>query len=269
MRKIILHVILAIFIVLGGNISMTETVDAYYPCHFDWPGETGNCEGCQSLSPTECHTYCTPTFFGYSCYTYLQQKQNNNQTCTERFLYSLIGTRTSYLDCSSPTPSPTPNPTPQPAIQPCSPTVTGMVDITLYVQCMCPDGTEVSSNNGISDCVGHGRVVCWDGSSATNESQCPQYKYCPSDYYTKRPLSYSCVQQTQLCSDGSSIPVYESCRTIQYQCPYDTFWNGSWCQRTVYFLPYYDTTNTTFGNSYGTTYGDDYWYSNMSYVYGW
>lgn len=67
MEKNLCVVIFAIFLCLFGQISQTQNLSAYYPCEFLYPGETGNCEGCGNLSPTDCHRDCTPGYCGYNC----------------------------------------------------------------------------------------------------------------------------------------------------------------------------------------------------------
>lgn len=80
MKKQLLIVAFALFL---GTFTQPQSLFAYYPCEFVYPGETGNCEGCGDLSPTDCHRDCAPTWGGYNC----SRKQDNSpeQKCLANY----------------------------------------------------------------------------------------------------------------------------------------------------------------------------------------
>jgi hypothetical protein len=61
------HLLIVTFAIFLGIFAQPQTLSAYYPCEFTYPGQTGNCEGCGNLSPTDCHRDCVQGFYGYDC----------------------------------------------------------------------------------------------------------------------------------------------------------------------------------------------------------
>lgn len=217
MKKI--RALIVSFSLLCGLLGTTIPVSALYPCSFTYPGQDGNCEGCQDLIPSECHANCTPTtpyFYGYNCHDYIQKKRNGGVVFP---------------------PSPTPLPTILPA---CKPALDGEFYFAVAVDCTCPNGVVISSMGGFtSQCQWNTHpIYCAHGSSVYGcYTPTPQTKTCWDG--TQIPVSHSCPTQTQTCWNGSIIPIYQACPVQQPTCSYYQYWNGYQCVSLYQPLPYW------------------------------
>lgn len=90
MKKQLLIVAFALFL---GTFIQPQSLFAYYPCEFSHPGETGNCEGCGDLSPTDCHRNCIQGLYGYDC----SQVKKVTPVCAQNTTYY------NNTSCSCPT----------------------------------------------------------------------------------------------------------------------------------------------------------------------
>lgn len=244
MKKHLIVVVTALFISI---FIQPQSLFAYYPCSFAYPGETGNCEGCGELSPTDCHKDCAPTWSGYNCsqmprpVSYCSLYQEYSFAVTPSVQQCVCPTGSSMVDsnaqvvgvhrfrCVIPTPAPYPTPAPQP-----QPVTSCAVDTTYFFnfsqkQCACPTDSYKVVHTGYG-LTGGESFVC-------------------KSYYQPLPMPAPVVTQT--CWNGTVIPSTSSCPSAPV-CLYNQYWSGYEC------VDYYQ--------SYSPVYQP---VSQYSFVYSW
>lgn len=246
MKKQLLVVAFALFL---GIFAQPQSLFAYYPCEFKYPGQTGNCEGCGDFLPTDCHRDCTETLYGYNCSQVnkvipvcaLNTTYYNNSSCscpvntTQNFLYGGIGS----FSC---TPI-------------CQMNVIYSYSRNYSDRCGCPVNTTtlgVSTTNSPQldsfKCVQYNyqpqpspapviMQTCWNGTIIPNTSSCPSKPVQPSCSYNQYWSGYSCVDYYQ-----QYIPVVQP--IIQFPSVYD--WQ--YYNQQDYFYNWFDTNNWSNGD---------------------
>lgn len=144
----------------------------------------------------------------------------------------------------------------------CKEPVPGISYITNNITCACPDGRIQGSNGGYATCYTYQPTPvyenCWDGSMVRRDlrQSCPGYIYC-SDGYIKRPLSYVCpINNTQTCSDGSVIRIWDICPTSMPYCYWVVCLDSSSVSPSIYpTTPYYDAIQSSYSTYTYPTYG--------------